>query len=71
MIRRFWRFGQKRTVRVDRVTTESIAHIQDALKRKAMQMDQMFTALVQYMNQALTIKKADYNQKEELPSWLS
>jgi len=71
MIRRFWRFGQKRDVRVDRVTTESIAHIQDALKRKAQQMDQMFTALVQYMNQALTIKKADFNQQEELPSWLS
>lgn len=71
MIRRFWRFGQKRAVRVDRVTTESIAHIQDALKRKAQQMDQMFTALVQYMNQALTIKKADFNQQEELPSWLS
>lgn len=71
MIRRFWRFGQKRDVHVDRVTTESIAHIQDALKRKAQQMDQMFTALVRYMNQALTIKKADFNQQEELPSWLS
>lgn len=71
MVRRFWRFGQKRPVRVDRISTESIAHIQDALKRKAAQMDQMFTALVQYMNQALSINKKEYNQKEELPSWLS
>lgn len=69
-VRRFWRFGQQSPVKVDLIATESIAHINDALKRKAEQAIKMFDALVYYMNEAMAITSTPFTQKEQVPQWL-
>jgi hypothetical protein len=72
MVRRFWRFGQKRPVKVDIVTTESGYDIRLNLQRKAQQMDRMFTALVEQMTNAQKIQTStNYTQQMEAPQWLS
>lgn len=71
LVRRFWRFGQNNEVKVDIVTTESGHDIMQSLKRKASQADRMFTALVQYMNDAQRITNGHSATKApEVPSWL-
>lgn len=71
LIRRFWRFGQTRPVRVDIVTTESGHDVMDAIKRKSAQADRMFSALVSHMNDAQKITRAQHSLTVEVPSWLS
>ncbi len=71
-IRRCWRFGQKRPVRVDRVATDGEAAVLANLTRKALAADQMFTSLVGHMNQALRIDSAHlFSSTEVIPAWLS
>jgi len=71
-IRRCWRFGQKRQVVVDIITTEGEKMIMKNLKRKADQADKMFTALVREMTKATKIDRQtnNFTQKEEVPLWL-
>lgn len=70
-VRRCWRFGQKRVVRVDTVTTEGQQGIVKNLQRKAAQADRMFDRLVQHMNDAKAIASVNQHIKEmERPSWL-
>lgn len=70
-IRRCWRFGQKRPVTVDIVTTEGERGVMRNLQRKAGQADEMFTHLVREMNQSLAIERANnMTKKMEIPSWL-
>jgi hypothetical protein len=71
-VRRCWRFGQKRPVRVDTVTTEGQQGVVKNLQRKAEQADRMFTRLVQHMNDAAGIARVDNHTKPmERPQWLS
>ena len=71
-VRRCWRFGQKRTVTNDLITTEGEAGVLKNLQRKSKQADQMFQSLVAEMNNAMTIHRMDhFDQKEVLPAWLS
>lgn len=71
LVRRFWRFGQTKSVKVDIVTTASGHDVMESLHRKAGQADQMFTALVAHMNQAQRIdSKLHFNKETETPSWL-
>jgi len=71
-VRRCWRFGQKRPVRVDMVTTEGQRGIKANLQRKAAQADAMFERLVQHMNDAMAVSIAnDHINKMERPQWLS
>ena len=70
-IRRCWRFGQKRPVRVDTVHTEGELRIIENLKRKSEQASVMFESLVQEMNNAMHIGgKAAPIKKMEVPLWL-
>mgnify|MGYP001571888401 CR=1 FL=1 len=70
-IRRSWRFGQKRQVRVDIVTTDGERGVMANLQRKAAQADDMFTRVVAQMNNALAIERAnDMTKHMEIPSWL-
>jgi SNF2 family DNA or RNA helicase len=70
-VRRCWRFGQKRDVRVDVVTTEGERGVMKNLQRKAGQADAMFSRLVAEMNQALAIERTNTMTKTmEIPSWL-
>ncbi len=70
-IRRCWRFGQKRTVRADMVTTEGEKDVMDNLQRKARAADRMFSALVAEMNHALHLERVNtFTNEMEVPVWL-
>lgn len=70
-VRRCWRFGQKRQVTVDMVTTEGEAGVIKNLQRKAAQADRMFADLISHMNDALKIDRSiQFTKKQELPAWL-
>ncbi|MGI9505937.1 MAG: helicase [Geminicoccaceae bacterium] len=70
-IRRFWRFGQKKTVEIDIVATGGEAGVLKNLQRKADQADRMFDALVEFMNDSLSIdRRSEFTTKEEMPKWL-
>lgn len=70
-VRRSWRFGQERPVTVDLVLTGGQVRIQENLDKKSQQADEMFTQMVAYMNDAISINRLyEYNQKMEAPSWL-
>lgn len=70
-VRRCWRFGQKRQVTVDIVTTEGERGVLANLQRKAEQADRMFSNLVAEMNTAIAIdRSARFTTPMEVPSWL-
>jgi hypothetical protein len=70
-VRRCWRFGQKRKVTVDVVSTEGESGVLKNLQRKAKQADEMFSNLVSHMNQAQGVSgNAAHSTKVEVPSWL-
>ena len=70
-VRRCWRFGQKRPVTVDIVTTEGESGVLKNLQRKAEQADRMFANLVAEMNAAQAIDRASSgNVAVKVPSWI-
>ena len=70
-VRRCYRFGQKRPVQVDIVTTEGEAGVMDNIKRKAKDAEVMFEQLVEHMNDELKIKTKDYETKKiNIPKWI-
>jgi len=72
-VRRCWRFGQKRPVRVDVVLTEGEKLVLANLRQKSVKADRMFDGLMRHMNDALTIARADHSEftrQTEVPSWL-
>lgn len=69
-VRRCWRFGQKRPVQVDVVTTEGERGVIENLKAKAIAADAMFAKLVELMNDHLTIQRSvPFAARAEAPSW--
>ena len=71
-IRRCWRFGQKRKVRHDLVTTEGESDVMLNLHRKQKQADRMFSEIVANMNAELHIERwHPYEGAAALPSWLT
>lgn len=69
-VRRLWRFGQKRSVRVDIVLTEGEREVMKSLQRKAEQADEMFSKLVAEMGQAMSVGRDEQTKKTEVPAWL-
>lgn len=70
-VRRCWRFGQKRPVRVDVIATEGEGGVLKNLKRKAAAADRMFSELVAMMNDALKVTADNsYPKPVEVPPWL-
>ena len=70
-VRRCWRFGQKRPVVVDVVTTEGEREVMRNLQRKGQQADQMFVGIVQHMKSATVIPpRAPATTPERMPAWL-
>ena len=70
-VRRMWRFGQKKPVTVDMITTPGMVTVLNNLTRKAKAADKMFIELIDHMNDAVKIdRKSEFLQKEEVPSWL-
>lgn len=71
-VRRSWRFGQKKKVRVDIVTTEGAEGVLANLKRKTESAEKMFGRLVQLMTRFQTIQRTGYGDlNTEIPEWLS
>ena len=70
-VRRSWRFGQKRPVIVDVVTSEGEADVLANMQRKSDAADAMFANLVSLMHDSLRVDKVEYQEvKQEIPSWL-
>lgn len=70
-IRRCWRFGQTRTVRVEMVTSEGERGVMDTLLRKAKAADAMFDALVAEMNRAQEVSRVrTFHTPTQAPQWL-
>jgi len=70
-VRRCWRFGQKRDVTVDLVTSAGENRVMENLQRKASQADRMFSELVRLMQNELSIKPAEqFDNPTEVPKWL-
>jgi hypothetical protein len=70
-VRRFYRFGQNKEVKVDLVFTEGDKNIIDNLKRKDKQATEMFENLVKHMNNSLHIKRSkEFKNNIELPKFI-
>jgi hypothetical protein len=70
-MRRSWRFGQKRKVKVSLIYTEGQAEVLGNLQRKSEAAGQMFDQLVAMMRNELRIERANpYTKPQEVPSWL-
>jgi len=70
-VRRCWRFGQMRPVKVDIVTTEGEQNVMKNLQRKALAADKMFDNLVHEMHAAMSIERDNrFIHRETVPSWL-
>lgn len=70
-IRRSWRFGQKRPVTVDIITSEGETGVLASLLRKSEQADRLFANLVSLMGEANTFKQSTSGSVQTaIPSWL-
>lgn len=70
-VRRCWRFGQKKKVIVDMITSEGEQGVMQNLQRKAEAADKMFSILVKEMMNELKInRKTVFANKMEVPPWL-
>ena len=70
-VRRCWRFGQHRPVRVDIVTTEGEQQVLKNLKRKAAQADKMFSNLITQMQNGMRVDSSrTFSQDTRIPAWL-
>ena len=70
-VRRCYRFGQKRSVVSDIVTTEGEQSVLKNLQRKAIQADALFSSLVAQMQDAVRIERSrTFTTQEEIPAWL-
>lgn len=70
-VRRFWRFGQRRPVLVDIVTTPGEIGVLANLQRKAAMADRMFLQLISHMREAAGISTSeDFDNAIGVPTWL-
>jgi len=70
-VRRLYRFGQKKPVKVDVIASDGEEKIMTNLKRKAVAADKMFAMLVQCMNNALSVESSKtFDVKAKVPSWI-
>jgi len=71
-VRRCWRFGQKKRVTVDIVSTKGEQKVLSNLKKKAAAAEVMFSNLVAFMNEAQAVD-VDTTEPiaERIPSWLA
>lgn len=70
-VRRCWRFGQKKPVTVDLITTKGDENVLLSLKEKSNKAEKMFTNLVNEMNNFKSIKRIEKNMfNATLPEWI-
>jgi hypothetical protein len=65
------RFGQKRQVVIDIVTSPGEADVMANLQRKATQADRMFSRLIELMHDSQSVnERRDHTKPIEIPAWL-
>lgn len=70
-VRRLWRFGQTRPVRIDLVHTEGEWDVMQNLQRKADAADKMFASIVAEMNNEMAIERSvNFITPLETPTWM-
>jgi hypothetical protein len=71
-LRRFYRFGQKNTVRCSVIVNEGERGVLDNIRRKASQADQLFASIVEHMKDEQHVAARDvmFTKKEKIPAWL-
>ena len=69
-IRRFWRFGQKKSVTCDMVISDGQTRVLQALKEKTQKAIDLYENLVKHANQDFTYKTRQFNQEVHLPNFL-
>lgn len=69
-IRRCWRFGQKRPVRLDVIATEGEINVKRNMDRKEAMSSQMFDSIAAFMNQAQEVNGHKPKHTVEVPAWL-
>lgn len=70
-VRRFWRFGQTRSVTVDMITTDGQEDVVRNLQRKTAQADKMFEQLTAMMGNELRIQKRQEPKTQmRKPLWM-
>ena len=71
-VRRCYRYGQKKSVRIDIVTTEGEEGVTSNLQKKEQQSEIMFASLVREMNNVLKVDQInEHINNMEVPKWLS
>jgi hypothetical protein len=70
IVRRCWRFGQKRDVFVDLIRTDGDEAVLTNMRRKAAAADRMFTMLTRHMQEAQSLRPSGYDNSVEVPEWL-
>lgn len=69
-VRRCWRFGQTRDVKVDIIFTEGETRVRENMLRKAAAADVMFAELVRFMQHGQRIATTYDRKLVEVPTWL-
>ena len=70
-IRRCWRFGQKKAVTIDVISSEGESGVVSNIRRKSEQSEAMFARLVELINNELRIEKINkHTNTQTLPTWL-
>jgi hypothetical protein len=69
-IRRFWRFGQQRSVTVDLVYSDGQKRVLDSLLAKTEKANELFSKLNSNLHQDFNITKKDFNKTINLPKFL-
>jgi hypothetical protein len=69
--RRCWRFGQRKPVKIDVVTSEGERGVLSNLVRKSEAADAMFKKIVELISHELRIERVNMHKtQEEIPTWL-
>jgi len=69
-IRRCWRFGQTRPVRLDVISTEGEINVRKNMERKEKLAAQMFESIVAFMNESQDVAETGPTIPMEVPAWM-
>lgn len=72
LIRRCYRYGQKKTVNVSIIVSEGERGVIKNLERKKRQASELFDKIVSHMKDSRRLNKFDrFDKKEKLPAWMN
>lgn len=69
-VRRFWRFGQKKSVTIDMVISDGQIRVLDAIKQKTEKAIELHKKLTENVNRSFEDKRKEFDKQIELPTWI-